>query len=661
MINRRNLSCLMWLILAVLPAPASDGKPEPADLTKLSLEDLLRVEVTSVTRRNQALSHSAAAIYVITSEDIRRSAATTVPELLRTVPGLLVARLDGSKWSVASRGPGGRYVANLLVLVDGRTVYTPLFSGVMWEDHEFVLEDIERIEVIRGPGAVVWGSNAVSGVINIITKSARKTKGDLASVTAGDLNRSVAQARHGGDIGSSGSYRAFGRIGRYGGLVDASGMRANDGYSTNMGGFRMDLDQGSSTQWMMEGSMQTGTVRQRDFISSLDSGQTAIVGIDGAIRAGHILGRWNRTGTDGQETRVQLYYDWYDRAPFIGESRQTVDLDASRTLQLGSRHALIVGGGYRNSWDSIPTTPRVTAFPPRESVGLANVYVQDQVQLGDTTSFSVGARVEDSRLVGVSIQPAVQFLWTPTGRQSVWTSVSRALRTPSRGEQGFALLIGVLPAATAGAPFPVSVTALGQPQLGSEDLLAYEAGYRNQVSKKLSVDLAAYYYDDRQYARLPAFHGAVDPVRARSALRNGNAHGQRQAGAQLGRRGLGQLFGARALASVWLVCTDAPAAGSRRRTVERRGRQHAARFGRTAVPGGLDGQADVGHRRLLHRGPVRRRRTARGLGLFRVSGSRKSGWLRPARHQADVENFSGVGIYGRGRESARCASHRNGA
>jgi len=508
---RRNLICLPWLFLALLPASASEDKPP--DLSKLSLEDLMRVEVTSVTRRNQALSHSAAAIFVITSEDIRRSAATTVPELLRMAPGLLVTRLDGSKWSIASRGPGGRYVANLLVLVDGRTVYTPLFSGVFWEDHEFVMEDIDRIEVIRGPGAVVWGSNAVSGVINIITKSAQKTQGNLVSATAGNLNKGVVQLRHGAGAGSSGSYRVFGRMGRYGNLLSSTGSPIRDGYSSNMVGFRTDFDRtdpdlGSSTRWTVEGSMQTGTVRQRDFSASLSTGETSIVGSAGNVGAGHILSRWSHTGTDQEETRVQLYYDWYDRQPFLSEARHTLDLDISRTLRVGAKQALIVGGGYRESWDSIPSTPRVNLIPPSESVGLTNGYVQDQVQLGDTTSFSVGARVEYSPLSAVSIQPAAQFLWTPTSRQSVWASASRALRTPSRGEQGFSLLVGVVPPAALGSPLPISITALGQRQMQSEDQLAYEGGYRNQISKRLSLDLAIYRYDDR---RMRAFRPFPTP------------------------------------------------------------------------------------------------------------------------------------------------------
>jgi iron complex outermembrane receptor protein len=498
--NDRHLlrfSGLVGLLFAVLTLSAADGQDQ-ADLTKMSLEDLMGMEVTSVTRRNQSLSRSAAAIYVITSDDIRRSAATTVPELLRTVPGLLVSRLSGHQWSVSSRTPGGRYVANLLVLVDGRTVYTPLFSGVIWEDHEFVMEDIDRIEVIRGPGAVVWGSNAVSGVINIITKTAGKTRGDLVSATTGNLNQGVAQMRHGGNIGSSGSYRVFGRLGRYGNLVDLEGNQVQDGYSTNMGGVRVDLAGSGGGRLMLEGSMQTGTVRQREFAPSLSTGQTAIENTEGNVSAGHILGRWSQTRTGGAETRVQLYYDWYDRTPFLSEARHTLDLDMSHTLQLGARHSLIAGGGYRESWDSVPPTARVKLIPPRASLGLANVYVQDQVRLGETTSFSIGARFEYDRFSGGSIQPAAQFLWTPTERQSVWASVSRALRTPSRGERGFSLLVGVLPPAATGAPLPLTITAVGQREMKAEDLLAYEAGYRNQISKKWSVDLAAYFYDARR-------------------------------------------------------------------------------------------------------------------------------------------------------------------
>jgi len=492
----------MLAFLAAWPLAGGDGKADPSALATLSLEDLMNVEVTSVTRRSQPLSNSAAAIFVITSEDIRRSAATTVPELLRMVPGLIVARLDGNKWSVSSRGPGGRYVANLLVLIDGRTVYSPLFSGVYWEDHEFVLEDIDRIEVIRGPGAVVWGSNAVSGVINITTKSARKTKGDLVSATAGNLNQGVVQMRHGGDLGDSGAYRIFGRMGRYGDLVDSSGHPVHDGYSTNMGGFRMDLDQGPDTHWMMEGSLQTGTVDQRDLSPSLVTGNTAIVDSSGEVSAGHVLTRWSRDRADGGETRVQLYYDWYDRKPFLSEERQTVDLDISHSLQLGGRHTLIAGGGYRESWDSIPVTPRISLLPPRESMGLANFYLQDQIRLGETTSFSVGARTEYSPPSGASFQPAVQFLWTPGSRHSVWASVSRALRMPSRGEEGFDLLFSVLPTSVTGAPLPLSVTALGERQMQPEKLISYEAGYRNQVSRRLSLDLATYYYD---YQDLRAF------------------------------------------------------------------------------------------------------------------------------------------------------------
>ena len=481
--------------LLSLAAAQAQGRSAPAELTTLSLEDLMNVQVTSVSRKSQALSRSAAAIFVITREDIKRSGATVVPELLRMVPGVFVSRLDGNKWSVASRGPGGRYVANMLVLVDGRTIYTPLFSGVLWENHEFVMEDIERIEVIRGPGAVAWGSNAVSGVVNIITRSAADTVGDVASVTAGNLSRPVLQARHGERIGVAGGFRVFGRMGRYGKLADDNGREVQDGYSTNMGGFRLDLGQGKSTRWMVEGSGQSGTIHQRDFATSPATGDTSIVNSSGRVGAGHLLGRWNRRSGGGGETRVQAYYDWFDRSPYLAEQRQTVDLDAGHNFLLGSRHGLVAGGGYRYSWDSVPATPSTRILPPEKGIGLINGYVQDEIRLAETVSVSLGARLEYSEFSGSSIQPAAQLLWAPTDRQSVWASVSRAVRTPSRGEQGFSLTLGAIPAGAAGNPFPVFVTALGQRDMRSEKLRGYEAGYRNQVSPRLSLDFAAYYFD----------------------------------------------------------------------------------------------------------------------------------------------------------------------
>jgi iron complex outermembrane receptor protein len=495
-------------VSALLPMVAwADGRSDPADLAKLSLEDLMHVKVTSVTRKDQSLARSAAAIFVITREDIKRSGATVVPELLRMVPGLFVSRLDGNKWGVASRGPGGRYVANMLVLVDGRTIYTPLFSGVLWENHEFVMEDIERIEVIRGPGAVVWGSNAVSGVVNIITRSAADTIGDVASVTAGTLDQPVLQARHGMDLGSAGAMRVFGRVARYGGMADDRGRPVEDGYSTNMGGFRLDLRQGNASRWMVEGSGQSGTIHQRDYATSA-TGVTTVVNSSGGVSAGHLLGRWTHSG-DGGETRIQVYYDWFDRGAFLAEERHTADLDIDHGFRLGSRHGLMAGGGYRYSWDSIPATPAVRILPPEKAISLVNGYLQDEIRLAETVSVSLGARLEHSPFSGQSFQPAAQFLWAPGERHSVWASVSRAVRTPSRGEQGFSLLFGAIPAGQAGNPFPVFVTVLGQRDMHSEKLLSYEAGCRHQISARLSLDLAGYYYD---YSQLRAFAAAGFPT-----------------------------------------------------------------------------------------------------------------------------------------------------
>ncbi|MBU1385428.1 MAG: TonB-dependent receptor [Alphaproteobacteria bacterium] len=476
-------------ILLVLPGvaradetPTSARKPDNAarqlagglqddqDLTRLSLEELSMVEITSVSRRPEALADAASAIFVISAEDIRRSGATSLPEVLRLAPNLNVQRVNAVDYAISARGFNGYETSNkLLVLIDGRSIYSTLSSGVFWDAHDVMLQNIERIEVISGPGGALYGSNAMNGVINIITRSAADTKGTLVSVGAG--SEEVAWAlRHGGDMGESGAWRVW----LNGHMRDESRALTGEGANDDAEGMRA----GARADWVIGENRLA--LRGNIFDNQVTINED-LLGTETQVRGGNVLGQWVRPLAGG-ELQVQTYFDRYEREePGSLEESDTWDVSVQHAVDFG-RHRLVLGAGHRIV-DSRFTAPPGGAFldPAERTLTLTNVFVQDQISLREGLTLTLGAKLEDNSFSGEQFLPNVRLAWQRPGGDLLWGAISRASRTPNRIERDL-----TLPGFLVGADFQ------------SERLTAWELGYRANPSPKLSFSINAFYnaYDD---------------------------------------------------------------------------------------------------------------------------------------------------------------------
>jgi len=446
-------------------AEALDAAEQASDLASLSMDELAQIRVTSVSRRPESLSQAASSIYVITPEALRNSGALTIPEALRLAPNLEVMRIDALDYSVTARGFAGFESANkLLVLLDGRSLYSPLFSGVDWDQHHVLLDDLQQIEVISGPGGTLWGANAVNGVVNITTRSAFETRGLLAGGTLGTLDSDV-RLRVGGSLGENGAGRVYATAFRRGDLERADGSDARDGWEGWQAGFRTDWLFGEHNLTLQ------GDVQDADIEESLGFG-------GGYVRGGNVLGRWRGKALGG-EFEVQAYHDRIERlARGIHDELRVWDIEAQHAFTLG-RHALVVGGGYRITRDEFRTLaePQLLS-PPRRRIDIGNVFVQDQVALTDNLDLTVGIKLETNDYTGSEWMPSARLGWAPSDRQFVWAAVSRAIRNPSRIERDFSIAGFVEP-------------GLMQP----EKLLAYEVGYRGRLTEAATLSVTAYLHD----------------------------------------------------------------------------------------------------------------------------------------------------------------------
>lgn len=454
-------------------AQSAPGSISAADFSRMTLEELTNIEIFSVSKRAERLIDAAASVYVITRDDIRRYGATSIAELLRLAPNLQVGRVDSSQHAISARGFNSTAANKLLVLIDGRSVYTPLFSGVFWDVQDTMIEDIERIEVISGPGGVLWGANAVNGVINIVTRHTRDTTGALASAGAGNHERG-AGARYGGKLGDDGSYRIYAKGFERDRTLNASGASAQDAWKKGQLGIRLDWGRGGDTL-MLQSDAYDGSIDQKN-------------PNDKSISGAHLLGRWNRTLADGSALQVQAYYDQTRRSypGTFGELLHTYDLDVQHRFSAGGRHDIVWGGGYRNSRDAVTNSAALAFLPASRDLTLANVFVQDSVALNERLKLTVGAKLERNNYSGFEIQPNVRLAWKPSEQVLVWSAVSRAVRTPSRLDRDFFV--------PGNAPFTIA----GGPDFKSEKLTAYEIGYRAQPSAKASFSVSTFYnvYDE---------------------------------------------------------------------------------------------------------------------------------------------------------------------
>jgi iron complex outermembrane recepter protein len=472
-----------WVVTVIglcLVAPGVAGQvAQPGDaayLKTLSLEELAALEVYSVSRRTERASDAAAAIHIITEEDIRRSGANSLPEVLRLASNLQVARASSRSWAISARGFSAPFSNKLLVLVDGRTVYSPLFSGVFWDAQDTLLEDIDRIEVISGPGATMWGANAVNGVINVITKSARDTRGMLASVGGGTEENFFGGVRYGSPPADALGYRVYAKYFNRSDSLTPVGDPGGDGWRAGRAGMRVDWSTDERTEVTLQGDLYSTRADQLEQEQLLLSG-------------GHLLARWTRARTDTERMTVQGYYDRTQQfAPGeFGEDLDTIDLDGQYERQVGPRHHLMLGAGYRYTHDAIENIPGSIAFLPAVlGRHLFSGFVRDEVSgYANRLQLSIGSKFEHNSYTGLEIQPSARLAWS-SGRHVFWGAISRAVRTPSRFDRDLYF--------PAEPPF----TFGGGPGFRSEELVASEAGWRLTPHPKAFISLATFFnrYDD---------------------------------------------------------------------------------------------------------------------------------------------------------------------
>ncbi len=485
----------IWLGLAFMlavPYSAAGQNPGPGarDLAEASLEDLMNIQITSVSKKQQKLSKAGAAVFVISQEDIRRSGATNIPDLLRMVPGVNVAQIVASVWAISIRGFNDRYGDKVLVMIDGRSVYSPTTSGVNWDQQDVPLEDIERIEVIRGPGGVVWGANAMNGIINIITLSAKSTQGGLLRAGAGSKDSAQWLAQYGGTLGQKGAYRIFGNYANVRNSDFPDRIGAGDGWHKSHAGFRSDWEGTAGDRLTVQGDLFKSSEWQP--ISTVYTNQMfreATLNDKQTSEAGNLLGRWTHPLSSASDISLQAYYDRYQRGDRgLSETRNTVDVEFQNHFA-GARNDIVWGLGYRLTGDNFRRGYGLSYSPAGRRDGLANAFFADEIRAGNYLWITVGSRFEHNNYTGFEYEPNAQLVWTPAHGQEFWLSASRAIREPARADVQLENDVATFRLDNGGLAIVKLLGTLGR---HAERLHDYEAGYRAQIGKRLSVDIAAF-------------------------------------------------------------------------------------------------------------------------------------------------------------------------
>jgi iron complex outermembrane recepter protein len=498
-----------WLALGVLAlglamharGQAADETPSIGSLKQLSLEQLMDIEVTSVSKEPEKFLDAAAAIQVITDDDIIRSGATSLPEALRLADNLEVAQENSHDWAISARGFDANLANKLLVLIDGRAVYSPLYGGVEWNVQDYLLADIDRIEVISGPGGTLWGANAVNGVINVTTKSAKDTQGLLVEEGVGSELEDYTAVRFGGAIASGVYFRVYAEYSDRGSEVLNDGSSAADSISMSRAGFRLDSDASSLGTFTLQGDCYNGA----ENLGSLG---------DADLSGWNVLGRWTRTFSDGSDISLQLYDDHtHLTQPFAAspasppystgfplasllDNLDTYDAELQYSTKVGPRNSVVCGLGYRFTHEFDEDLSVVRFLPPSLDQNLFSGFVQDEVALWKDLTLTLGAKVEHNDYTGFEFEPNVRLRWNFSDRQMLWAAVSRAVRTPSRYDRDLEVVTGLVNPPPP-YQFPAAFLA-GSPNFVSETEIAYEVGYRAELGAKVSISISAFYndYDD---------------------------------------------------------------------------------------------------------------------------------------------------------------------
>lgn len=467
----------------------------------MSIEDLLKMNVTSVTKVPEEIRKTSAAISVITSEDIRRSGATAVAEVLRWAAGVSVARNDANKWAISIRGFNGRAANKILVMIDGRSIYDPLFSGTLWETRDVFLDDVERIEVLRGPGGSTWGSNAMNGVINIITKDSKDTQGNLIVAGGGSEERAFSAVRNGGKISDDTFYRVYGKYyNRDNAYLDT---HASDDSYNGQAGFRIDSKPDENNRAMLAGTIYNGDHDGVEGIFNNVNGE-----------GGSFQGKWEREVSRSSRISMNGYYDHIDaEAGLLEEKRDTGELNVQNENQIYDWFDLIASIQYRHTRDDIQNSERVSVDPLRRTDNLVSAGLTGKMELiKDKLDMRLGSKVEHNDYSDYEFQPDIGVSWLMDQDNTLWASVSKAVRIPSRLENDFLITF----------PDPQTVLFRGNPSLDSEKLVSYQTGLRTTISKDLIAGISLFYND---YEDLIIAEGATIENSA-----HGNTHGFELAG-----------------------------------------------------------------------------------------------------------------------------------
>ena len=482
------------LACSIAGAVPAEDKQEPSspDLSHLDIADLMNLKVTSVAKKAGTVMDSAAAVYVITQDDIQRSGITTLPELLRLVPGMQVVRENSNKWAITARGFDNLYANKLLVMIDGRSIYTPTFSGVFWELQDMVLEDIDRIEVVRGPGATLWGANAMNAVINVVTKSSLDTTGGL--FTLASETKPMCQTRFGGTMPGNGSYRVYAKGFEHQAFVDNQGNQAADPWNAGTAGFRMDWGSSPADAVTLEGAYFRADMRETDALPLYGPPYTELIDSDRKDRSGYLLFKRDRAESSRSKTTLQAYANYDIRLEPLTNSERcsTFDADFQRQDGLGGKHELIWSLGARMMTDKILGTDNTQMVPEKETTWLYSAFMQDDVRMSHNVRLTLGSKFEHNDYTGFELQPNVRALWNPSPNTTVWGAISKAARTPSRAENG---VIFQMPGQAGPGGMSVIPTVFGNTDTLSEKLVAYELGLRLRPDRRVYLDITGYYDD----------------------------------------------------------------------------------------------------------------------------------------------------------------------
>jgi iron complex outermembrane receptor protein len=484
-----KLPIISVFLFVLIPSLVMASSPSQT-LSELDFDELMQLKITSASKKSEKLSETAAAVYVVTEDEIRRSGATNIPEALRLVPGVDVAQIDPNKWAVSIRGFTGRYANKLLVLIDGRSVYTPSFSGVNWEHFDYLMQDIARIEVIRGPGATLWGANAVNGIINIITREAGENQGGLLSVSAGNEYKGVA-LRQGGEVSDNMQLRVYAKGKSLDESVNTSGEGQDNGGDYLQTGFRLDMQPNDKQSLTFQGDLYRDDLKEEVSLPTFEAPYSRIANSDMGARGGNIGVNWGMlTGLDSEVT-AKFNYEYYDNyETLFSETRDTFNVELQQQFSPFQNHDLILGGGYRYSKNNFTSSQYVTMGNSIGNSEIWNLFVQDNISFPEQNmKLTLGAKLENNNYTGTEIQPNIRLAWVPNEELTWWGAISRANRTPSRADIEAEVFTSVIEQ----NGFAVVTKAYGNKNFKSEQLDAYELGTRWMIMPQLSLDIATFY------------------------------------------------------------------------------------------------------------------------------------------------------------------------